>query len=230
VARATEILADRWTLLIVRELLADIDHFNELERGLPGISRSLLVERLRRLEHLGVIERRAEGPGHRTEYRLTPAGRELQTVIDALGDWGARWAFGEPRPNELDPVILLWWMRRRVEFDRLRHRRTVIQFDFTGQVVGRYWLVIEPPDASICLQDPGFEVDLIVTADIAAFYRVWLGRMTLGQALRAGQIRIDGTPADLRAFPRWFSWSPMAERVRAAARDLRSPGGSAQRP
>jgi DNA-binding HxlR family transcriptional regulator len=229
VARAAEILADRWTLLIVRELLADVDHFNALERGLPGISRPLLVERLRRLEQMGVVNRRSSGAGHRTEYRLTAAGRELQTVIDTLGQWGARWAFGEPRPSELDPLILLWWMRRRVEFDRLPRRRTVIRFDFTGQVSGSYWLVIEAADVSICLKDPGFDVDLIVTADIAAFYRVWLGRITFGEALRSETVRLDGMPADIRAFPRWFSWSPMVERVRGAIQAPRRSAAQARR-
>ena len=119
VARAAEILADRWTVLIVRELLAEVSHFNELERGLPRISRTLLAERLRRLEQAGVVERRVASRGKRTEYRLTRAGRELQRVIDDLGEWGARWAFGEPRPNELDPIVLLWWMRRRVRQERL---------------------------------------------------------------------------------------------------------------
>jgi DNA-binding HxlR family transcriptional regulator len=107
VARAAEIFADRWTVLIVRELLADVSHFNKLERGLPHMSRTLLGERLRRLEQAGVVERRVASRGKRIEYRLTPAGRELQRVVDAFGEWGARWAFGEPRPNELDPIVLL---------------------------------------------------------------------------------------------------------------------------
>ena len=107
VARAAEILADRWTLLIVRDLLADVRHFNELERGLPHMSRTLLAERLRRLEQMRVLERRATSRGRPTEYRLTAAGRELQQIIDQFGEWGARWAFGPPRPNELDPIILL---------------------------------------------------------------------------------------------------------------------------
>lgn len=219
VARATEILADRWTLLIVRELLADVDHFNELERGLPGISRSLLVERLRRLMQTGVIEREVDARTQRTAYRLTGAGRELQRVIDVLGNWGARFAFGDPRPEELDPIVLLWWMRRRIEFCQLQRPRMLIQFQFTGRAAGRYWLLIQRAEASICLRHPGFDVDLIVTADIVAFYRVWLGRTTLAEALRAGQVRLDGTPADIRAFPLWFAWSPMAAQVRAATRD-----------
>jgi DNA-binding HxlR family transcriptional regulator len=216
VARASEILADRWTPLIVRELLAGLRHFNDLDRGLPGISRALLVERLRRLERMGIVERRASADGRAVEYAPTRAGRELQRVIDVLGGWGARWAFGDPRPSELDPVVLLWWMRRRVHRRRLPAGRTVIQFDFRGERSGSYWLVLERSDVSVCLQHPKFDVDLHVGADIAAFYRVWLGRTTLGAAMRAGLVRIDGMPAAARAFPRWFAWSPMADAVRSA--------------
>jgi DNA-binding HxlR family transcriptional regulator len=231
VARAAEILADRWTVLIIRELLADIPHFNELERGLPGISRSLLVERLRRLVQSGVLERRPAERGKRIEYRLTPAGRELQRMIEVLGDWGARWAFGDPRPNELDPIVLLWWMRRRVCFDRIPRRRVVLQFEFRGASRRHYWLLIEPTNASVCLQNPRFDIDVTVTADIAAFYRVWLGRSTLSEALRTGQVHLDGAPADLRAFPHWFAWSPMADKVRAAfARRHTAPGHLASQP
>jgi DNA-binding HxlR family transcriptional regulator len=217
VARAAEILADRWTVLIVRELLADISHFNELERGLPHISRTLLAGRLRRLEHAGVVKHRLAGCGKRSEYRLTRAGRELQRIIDDLGEWGARWAFGDPRPNELDPIILLWWMRRRVRRERLVGRRVVIQFDFRGCSQRSYWLLIQADDVSVCLKHPGFDIDVLMTADIAAFYRVWLGRTTLPEALRCNDVRLDGTPSDICAFPQWFAWSPMADAVRAAA-------------
>jgi DNA-binding HxlR family transcriptional regulator len=216
VARASEILADRWTPLIVRELLAGIRHFNDLDRGLPGISRALLVERLRRLERTGVIERRTSPEGHVAEYHLTRGGRQLQRVIDVLGGWGARWAFGDPRPTELDPIVLLWWMRRRVYRHRLPPGRVVIQFDFRGRRTGSYWLVLERADVSVCLQHPKFEIDLRVTADIEAFYRVWLGRITLGEALRGSSVRLDGMPSVVRAFPRWFAWSPMATAVRAS--------------
>jgi DNA-binding HxlR family transcriptional regulator len=216
VARAAEILTDRWTVLIVRELLADVSHFNELERGLPRISRTLLSERLRRLEQSGVVERRIAPRGRRTEYRLTQAGRALQRIIDDLGEWGARWAFGEPRSNELDPIVLLWWIRRRVRQERLGRRRVVIQFDFRGGPPQGYWLLIEPNDVSVCLKHPGHDIDVFVTADIMAFYRVWLGRSTLAEALQRNQVRLDGTPADIRAFPQWFAWSPMAGAVRAA--------------
>jgi DNA-binding HxlR family transcriptional regulator len=221
VARAAEILADRWTVLIIRELLADVNHFNELERGLPHMSRTLLAERLRRLEQTGVLVRRGGARGKRTEYRLTPAGRELQPMIDLFGEWGARWAFGAPRPNELDPIILLWWMRRRVAVDRIPRPRVVIQFDFRGAPQLSYWLRIERKDVSVCLKHPGFDVDVILTADIMRFYQVWLGRLSLLDAVRKGQVRLDGAPADIRTLSTWFTWSPMAETVRAALMDGR---------
>src|SRR4051794_34918162 len=209
VARAAEILADRWTVLIIRELLADINQFNELERGLPHVSRTLLTERLRRLERTGILERRVAPRGKPTEYRLTQAGRELQPMIDLFGEWGARWAFGAPRPNEFDPIILLWWMRRRVAVDRIPRPRVVIQFDFRGAPQLSYWLRIERKDVSVCLKHPGIEVDVILTADIMRFYQVWLGRLSLVDAVRKGQVRLDGAPADIRALSTWFTGSPM---------------------
>jgi DNA-binding HxlR family transcriptional regulator len=130
VARAAELLADRWTVLIIRELLADITNFNDLERGLPGISRTLLAERLRRLVHSGVVERHSASRGLRIDYRVTAAGRELQQLIDLLGTWGARWAFGDPQQNELDPGVLLWWMRRRVCLDQIPRSRIVMSSSF----------------------------------------------------------------------------------------------------
>ena len=153
------------------------------------MSRSLLAERLRRLQRVGIVERLAPKRGKWSEYRLTSAGRELQQVIDVLGVWGARWAFGDPRPDELDPIVLLWWMRRRVDFERIPRRRVVLQFEFRGAIERTYWLIIEPSDASVCLKNPGFEIDLIVSADIWAFYRVWLGRSTLAEALRREQVQ-----------------------------------------
>jgi DNA-binding HxlR family transcriptional regulator len=218
VARAAELLADRWTVLIIRELLADITHFNDLERGLPGISRTLLAERLRRLVDAGVVERRTASRGLRIDYRVTAAGRELQQLIDLLGTWGARWAFGDPQPSELDPGILMWWMRRRVCLNRMPRPRIVIEFEFWGVPSKKhFWFVIESSaGASICLQHPGFDVDVIVAADIAAFYRVWLGHMPFAEAVRRGDLHLDGMPADIRSFQSWFAWSPMEATVRAA--------------
>src|SRR3977135_2018541 len=175
VARAAEVLDDRWTVLIVRELLADVNHFNELERGLPHMSRTLLAGRLRRLPQAGGPGRRGASRGKPTEYRLTLAGRDLQSIIDQLGGWGARWAFGDPRPNELDPIVLLWWRRRRVCIEAVGKRRLVIQFDFAGGPRQSYWLLIESADVSVCLKNPGFDVDVTVSGDIGAVSPVWLG-------------------------------------------------------
>lgn len=211
VAKATEIFADRWTPLIIREMLDGICHFNDLERGLPGISRSLLAARLRRLDLARVIERSVAPNGHATEYHLTPAGQELKGVIEELGHWGARWAFGNPEPEELDPVLLMWWMRRRVQRNRLPPQRLVVQFDFRGQRTGSYWLVMEPGEVSVCLQHPGFAIDLLVTADIAACYRVVFRRMTLAEAMQAGLIELDGPTPLRRGFPTWWVWYPVPQ-------------------
>ena len=143
VSKAAEILGDRWTLLIVRDLIClQARHFNDLVRGLPGISRSLLAQRLQRLERMGIIERHAGGKGRATEYHLTVAGQELQPVIEALLEWGAQWAFGEPDQAEMDPVLLLWWMRRGTYLDRLPPQRVVLQFDFHGARTGSYSLLL----------------------------------------------------------------------------------------
>jgi DNA-binding HxlR family transcriptional regulator len=215
VARATEVFGDRWTPLIVRELLNGCRHFNDLERGLPGISRSLLAARLRRLEEGGVVSRRRLG-GKRVDYELTKAGHDLQKVIATLGAWGARWAFSEPRPRELDPVLLLWRMHRRVYLERLPPGRTVVELDFSGRGGRRLWLVLERHETSVCLRPPGFRPDLVVRAELSLFYRVWLGVVEYAAARREGGITIDGPPALARALPTWFKWSPMARWVRAA--------------
>ena len=214
VARAAEILGDRWTLLIVRDLLNGTRHFNDFERGLPGISRALLADRLRRLQKMGVIEKRTTG-SRNTEYQATSAGEELQAVIDGLMTWGARWTFGEPDQDELDPVLLLWWMRDRVCADQLPKERVVVQFDFHGNGGGSYWLVLAKEDVSVCLKHPGFEIDVLVTASLATFYKLWLGRVSYADSLREQKVEVDAIPAYARNFPNWFAWSPAAATVRA---------------
>lgn len=219
VAKAAEILGDRWTLLIVRDLLTGTRHFNEFERGLPGISRALLAERLRRLQRMGVVEKlEREKDRQRTEYQLTQAGEELKNVIGALLEWGAQWAFGEPEPEDLDPLLLMWWMRNRVLVERLPEQRVVVQFDFTGAADETYWLVLTQEDVSLCLIHPGFEIDVLVTADLATFFQVWLGRTRLAEANRDGRIEIDSLPVLAEAFPTWFGYSPAAGAVRATVR------------
>lgn len=217
IAKAVEILGDRWTLLIVRDLLIGTCHFNELERGLPGISRGLLADRLRRLERVGVVEKVSVSNGRqRTAYHLTQAGQELKSVIGALLTWGARWAFNEPEEQELDPDLLMWWIRDRIRTDDLPQLRVVLQFDFTGASEKRYWLILTAQDVSICLTDPGFDLDLLITADLSTFFQIWLGRVDYFDALRDGRVKIDGIPTLAEALPTWFAYSLTAPTVRAA--------------
>ena len=214
VARASEILADRWTFLIVRELILGSHRFNEIERGLPGISRSLLASRLRDLEQAGILERLPGAQPGVTEYHLADAGRELKPVVEALGAWGVRWAFGEPTLEELDAPLLIWKIHQRIERELLPERRTVVEFDFTGPRGCRVWLVLEPREVSVCVTPPRFDADLVVRADLAHFYRLWLGHIEYDAALRCGAVVVEGPPTLVKQLPRWLMWSPMARFVR----------------
>jgi DNA-binding HxlR family transcriptional regulator len=215
VARACEILADRWTPLIVRELLFGSCHFNELRRGLPRISRSLLVARLRHLEDNGVIERRTGARPNVTDYILTEAGSDLADVIKHLGTWAIKWVFVDPNREELDPALFLWKMHQRIDHRELPRERTVVQFELTGRKGRRVWLVLVPHDVSSTLKPPGLRSDLIVRADVSVLYRVWAGFLDYDAAVRSGEIVLEGPPALVRAFPRWFMWSPLADVARA---------------
>jgi DNA-binding HxlR family transcriptional regulator len=221
IAKASEVLGDRWTLLIVREMLGGASRFNELERGLPGISRSVLADRLRSLERAEIVERRVGPKGRTLDYRLTLAGRDLEAVVQAIGEWGATWSFTDPRPEELDPDLLIVWMARHVDREQLPAERTVIQFDFRDPAK-RYWMVLEPSEVSVCLQHPGFDVDLEVRVDTATLYRVYLGQAVLGGAMRAGKLTLDGPRVLQRRFGRWFAWSAFAPASRQAEQRRRA--------
>lgn len=217
VAQALELLGDRWTLLIIRDMLTGTRHFNDLERGLPGISRGLLAKRLRQLQAAGVIEKRLNRSGRQTtEYHLTQAGQEIHDIINALLVWGANWAFGDPSPEQLDPLLLLWWMHDRVNVAQLPADRTVIQFDFYGAATESYWLVLSSADVTLCLTDPGYDIDVWVNADLATFFKLWLGRIDYHEAIHSAEVRVEGNPQLVRAFPNWFAWSVAAPAVRAA--------------
>ncbi len=213
VAKTHEILGGRWTILIVRELLAGQDTFNAIARGLPGIPRSILSERLRYLERKGVVAREAVAT-RRQRYELTEAGRGLKPIVHAMGGWGARWLLEQPHEDELDPGLLLWRMQNRLNTAALPAGRVVIHFEFRIGPKGRFWFVVDDARGSVCLTDPGFDVDLFVTADLSAFYEVWLGRRSLRSAVDTGAIRIEGSPSLERSFGEWFLWSPMARFVR----------------
>jgi DNA-binding HxlR family transcriptional regulator len=215
VAKASEILGDRWTLLIVREMLGGASGFNELERGLPGISRSVLTDRMRALERAEVVERRTGPKGRTLEYRLTLAGLDLQPVVQAIGEWGATWSFTDPNPEELDPLLLIVWMARHVDRESLPRNRTVVKFDFRNPT-RRYWMVLERSEVSVCLQHPGFEVDLEVRVDTSTLYRVYLGRAELSGAIRGGQLTMSGPRMLQHGFGHWFTWSAFAPASRSA--------------
>jgi DNA-binding HxlR family transcriptional regulator len=214
IARAAEVLGDRWTLLIVRDLFYGAQHFNDLDRGLPGIPRALLTKRLRLLEQAGLLVRHGAPPGQKTCYELTQAGRELEPVIDALIVWGANWCFGEPAEEELDPILLLWWMRDGVLRDRLPQKRIVIEFHFADASPGICWLVMEREDVSVCINHPRFESDVLVTTDLAVLYQVWLGRLTWAEVIEDNRLVLDAIPTLIRDFPHWFTLSPFADAVR----------------
>ena len=210
VAKAAEIFAERWTPLILRELLMGSHRFGDLERGLPKISRSLLSQRLRSLESVGLVERRADPAGRRPEYHLTQAGQDLFDVVVRLGEWSQRWFNPLLDLDDLDPQLLMWDMHRRLHADRLPARQVVAQFDFRGARTGSYWLVLEPGAPSVCWDPPGFDVDLLVEADTLALHRVWLGHHSLANALASGEIALDGPRELTRAFPDWLALSSLA--------------------
>lgn len=211
IAKALEIVGERWTLLVVRELLCGSHRFNDISRGLPGISRSLLSQRLRALERAGVLTRRADASGKHVEYHLTPAGEELFEIVWGLGKWGQRWVNHTIGPEDVDPLMLLWDMHRRIHLNRLPEQRVVVQFDFHGARRGSYWLVLERPEPSLCLKDPGFDVDLLVTADTIDLHRVWMGHLSLSEALRHGTIEVEGRPDLVKAFPTWLALNAFAD-------------------
>lgn len=215
VAKACELFAERWTPLIVRELLCGSHHFNELQRGLPLISRTLLSQRLKELEDAGAIERRAKSKGQGWEYHLTAAGEEFREVVEHLGKWGQRWAQRQIDPNDLDAGFLMWDLHRRLHLDRLPSHRVVMQFDFRGMPKNkkgnrRFWLVVTRPEVELCLTNPGYEIDLVVDADLGALARVWLGDIRLTDAVRSGLITIDGPRKLIEAFPAWLGLSGFA--------------------
>lgn len=192
--------------MIVRDMLVGATRFNELARGLPGLSRSLLAKRLRQLERAGVVERLD------AQYFLTEAGRGLEPIVFGLGSWGARWTFGEPNEDELDAELLVWWMHTRLDTSQLPGKRHVLHIRFTDDR-RQFWLMIEGGVPAVCLSDPGFEVDVTITSDVGSLYQVWLGRLPLKDALRSDRLSFTGPTALTRRMPAVLQLSPVAEIV-----------------
>ncbi|MFE0748559.1 winged helix-turn-helix transcriptional regulator [Gordonia sp. NPDC058843] len=206
VAKAMELLDERWTILIIRELLLGSRHFNELRRGVPKMSPALLTKRLRTLERAGVVNR-AE-VGGRSVYTLTTMGEELTTVVEALSAWGIRW-IGELGDADLDPHLLMWDMHRTVPIDRWPRRRTMVQFTFRD-VIGKastWWLVVAGGEAQVCDFDPGYELDVTVVTDLRTLTEIWRGDIDWRLALANDRVEILA-PADVaRDVPSWIGQS-----------------------
>ncbi len=220
IALATEILAERWTPLVIRELLMGSFRFNDLQRGVPRMSSSLLAQRLRDLQFAGIVERR-RGERGVWEYHLTPAGRELFPVVEKMGAWAQRWLRHKmlETPN-LDPDLLMWDIRRTVLDDaRPGGRRYVAAFHLSGVPSNRqrYWLVFEPGHVDLCYKDPGFEVDLFITTSLRVLTQVWLGHVSVDAVMREDALRLDGARRDVAAFRKWFALSLFAPAGRLPA-------------
>lgn len=221
VAMACEVFAERWTPIILRELLSGSHRFNEIHRCMPLISRALLASRLRDLEAAGVIASAPSSKGRGREYHLSESGLEFRAAIDALGTWGQRWT-ARVQPENLDAGLLMWNMRRRIDKERLPERRVIAHFSYSGfpatyRGPRKFWLILERSGIDVCLSDPGHEVELYVEADIAAMAKVWLGDQPFSEAVRAKKIRLTGTPALIRQFPSWLLLSHFAKVPRPQA-------------
>ena len=213
VAKATEILCQRWTPLILRELLVGSSRFNEIRRGVPTCSPALLSKRLKELELAGVVVRTVteEGP----VYSLTEAGIELFPLIQGLGVWGQRWARSDYGPDDLDPGLLLWDVRRFLAPGVFGDRRVVVQLTFPSMPPKRryYWVVVDKDEVDLCLTDPGFEVDVLIDADLRTLTQVWMGDATFNDALADGRITLAGQRELTQIIPDWFSQHPILASV-----------------
>ena len=212
IAQAAEVLTERWTLLVVRELLMGSNRFNDLQRGVPRMSSSLLSKRLRELERGGILTRRPlEGErGH--AYELTPAGEALGPLVVSLGTWSRDWLKREITDEEADPALLMWDVRRSIRLDRLPEDRVVAFFRYRDAEDGKraWWLVAEPAAADLCFSDPGFAIDLDIDAEARAMAEVWVGKTDLGAAMRSKRIRIRGPEHLGRSLPDWLGLSTFA--------------------
>ena len=211
IAKTSEILGERWTNLVIRELGAGSESFNDLRRGLPQISPSLLSTRLKSLEAAGVVRRVQSGKGVR--YELTEAGRELKPILVQMGVWGQRWARSKLESGDLDPSMLMWDIHRSMDAGYFGAGRTVLLFefnDYTSQF-RRWWLVVDDGEVDVCMKDPGHEVDLQLLTDVATLTGVWMGDIDLKTALRDRRIRMTGPARLKRDIPTWLGRNYFAD-------------------
>ena len=218
VSMAAEILCSRWTVVLLREMLCGSTRFNDLRRGLPRMSPTLLSKRLKELELSGVIRSVPSGPGI-SEYHLTEAGEELRPLVIGIGSWGQRWVESRLSLRNLDPSLLMWDMRRNLSPDPLPRRRCTIQFLYPELAPPQrnYWMVVEAGNVDLCHVDPGFEVDLLVTSSLKTMTAIWMGLAHLRAEVDAGRVQLDGDPAVSRSMQQWLKLSPFASTERRVA-------------
>ncbi|OOG27199.1 transcriptional regulator [Thioalkalivibrio denitrificans] len=216
VAMASEVLGTRWTFLVIRELLCGSTRFNDLRRGLPRISPALLSKRLRELETLGVVARAHDAASGNPVYRLTEAGEDLRPVVMAMGFWGQRWLESQLSLKNLDPSLLMWDMRRNLNPSPLPPRQVTVQFLYRDVERGqrRWWLVIDNKPGSgavdLCMIDPGYDVDLHVATDLRTMTAIWMGLMTVREAIRDGTLQLVGAPEIKARMQQWLGLSVFA--------------------
>ena len=215
VAMAAEILGSRWTLVLLRELLAGSTRFNELRRGVPRMSPALLSKRLKELEAAGIVKRsRVSSELDLSEYCLTDAGRELKPIIYAVGEWGQRWIESEASLEKLDPNLLMWDIRRNIDPRPMPRERNTIQFMFSDlpQAQRNWWLIVEPTTgADLCSVDPGFDVDLYLSTDLRTMTEIWMGYTSITRAKKDEKLVITGNTQLARTVASWLTLSPFAK-------------------
>ena len=214
VAMAAEVLCTRWTVVLLRELIAGSTRFNDLRRGVPRMSPALLSQRLKDLEAAGIVER-VKSPRERGvhEYRLTESGRDLRPVVDAVGIWGQRWVEAELSLANLDPSLLMWDMRRNLDTTPMPSRRSVIEFHYTDLPASQkhWWLIVEPTgDVDLCSVEPGFDIDLYVTTTLRPMTSIWMGLSTVGSERRSKNLILDGDKELAKIMQVWLGLSPFA--------------------
>ena len=219
VAKAMELLDERWTMLVIRELLAGSSRFNDLRRGVPHMSPALLSKRLQRLEHAGLVRKRVDGS--RTSYRLTQSGEELRPIVEAIAGWGVRW-IGDLGQQDLDPHLLLWDIRRNVDVARWPRRRTTLALRLTdvGPGASHWWLVCTEGEVDLCDYDPGYRIAAHVTTTLRALTLVWRGDRSWPHALRSGEVVIEGDADAVPHVPAWIGQAAWAGTPRPSAQQL----------
>jgi DNA-binding HxlR family transcriptional regulator len=216
VAMAAEIICSRWTVLVMRELLCGTTRFNDLRRGVPRMSPTLLSKRLRELAGAGVITAKRGAAGV-TEYRLTPAGEDMRGVVMSMGSWGQRWVESTLSLKNLDPSLLMWDMRRNLTPSPLPDRRCTINFSYPELKSQQSWWLVVDGAVDLCGVDPGFDVDLYVRSSLRSMTAVWMGLSTLKAEIDAGRIELSGDKALARSMQDWLGLSPFAKEKRRVA-------------